>query len=499
MADILIIDDDVDTNAVLAAVAKKSGHRTKSAFTIGDGLKLSKSVSFDIILLDVYLPDGSGLDILPEIRKSESLPEVIIITGFGDPDGAELAIREGAWDYLLKPASMDNINLAINRAVEYRKSKKANARPFALKRDRIIGTSRKLNSALDRVAFAASSDANVLITGETGTGKELFSRAVHENSPRKNKRFVVVDCAALPESLVESTLFGHSKGAFTGADSQRDGLIKQADGGTLFLDEIGELTPSIQKSFLRVLQEKSFRPVRGEREVKVNFRLIAATNKDLDKMVKEKQFRSDLLFRLRAITIEVPTLRERMKDIKRLTFNYIERLCDIYGTDTKGVSPDFMNTLNAYKWPGNVRELFHTLEEALSIAGNEPILHTAHLPLRIRIQAKRDAVQATTCMEKIEKPQDFLNKMTTNNFLKFSEFKNQMERIYLERLTILTNGSRKESCRISCLSRTRLFELLKKHKLSKSLRKSMENGNHRSTVKTNTSVHEVETTNIIPN
>lgn len=477
MADILIIDDDNDANLILSKVVEKAGHRTKSAFTIIDGLKLAKSDSFDVVLLDVRLPDGSGLDLLPEIRKTEQPPEVIIITGFGDPDGAELAIREGAWDYLLKPASMEDISLAINRAVAYRKSKLEKARPVSLKRRNIIGTSKKLNLALDRVALAAASEANVLITGETGTGKELFSRAVHENSTRKKHRFVVVDCAALPESLVESTLFGHAKGAYTGADSQRDGLIKQSHQGTLFLDEIGELPPTVQKSFLRVLQEKRFRPVRGEREIQVDFRLIAATNKDLDKMVKEKRFRSDLLFRLRAITIETPPLRERMKDIKHLTQNYIEKLCNIYESDAKGISPDFLNTLNAYRWPGNVRELFHTLEEALSVAGDEPILHAAHLPLRIRIAAKRETIQQTTCSADIDNPVEFLDNMMKSNFLKISEFKNRMERIYLEKLTLLTNSNRKESCRISGLSRTRLFELLKKHELSKSLRKSAQKQN----------------------
>ncbi len=248
MADILIIDDDQLICTTLSNVVRDRGHTPTCAFTRKQGLEAAAARSFDVVFLDVRLPDGSGLDIVRGIRETPSSPEVIIITGFGDVDGAELAIKHGAWDYLEKSASIDEIILPLERALQYRTERQSKGRPTALKLEGIIGGSPKMRACLDLLAQAAASDANVLITGETGTGKELFSWAIHNNSPRAGKNFVVVDCAALPETIVESVLFGHERGAYTGADRSRHGLITQADGGTLFLDEVGELPPSIQGS-----------------------------------------------------------------------------------------------------------------------------------------------------------------------------------------------------------------------------------------------------------
>ena len=306
-------------------------------------------------MLDVRLPDGSGLEALPKIREVSYSPEVIIITGMGDPDGAELAINCGAWDYIEKPASIKQMTLPLMRTLEFREGKKAKRIPVLLKRENIIGNCPRMMEALEQLAQAASIDANVLITGETGTGKELFARAIHENSNRASGGFVMVDCTALPESLLESILFGHEKGAFTGADKSKDGLIKHADGGTLFLDEIGELPLSTQKAFLRVIQERRFRSIGGKEERRSDFRLIAATNRNLDQMVQKDLFRSDLLFRLRSFIIEVPPLRERVEDIKDLVTYYTNNFCSIYDIETKGFSPDFFDAMAKYNWPGNVR------------------------------------------------------------------------------------------------------------------------------------------------
>ncbi|RLB62102.1 MAG: sigma-54-dependent Fis family transcriptional regulator, partial [Deltaproteobacteria bacterium] len=354
MAKILIIDDEEMMCATLSTLVERKKHIATSAMTLREGIDLAASEDFDVVFLDVKMPDGNGLDALPTIEASPSNPEVIIMTGFGDPNGAELAIKCGAWDYIEKGFSIKEITLSLERALQYRKEKKEadlKRKPIRLKRENIIGSSPALNNCLDLVAQAAESDANVFITGETGTGKELFARAVYENSLRSKENFVVVDCTSLPETLVESLLFGHERGSFTGADRSQNGLVRQAHKGTLFLDEVGELPMTLQKSFLRVLQEHRFRPVGSNKEVESEFRLIAATNRDLDAMVESGEFRSDLLFRLRTFIIELPPLRERREDIKELARYHIDKFCNQYSLDSKGFSPEFLQTLMSYPWP----------------------------------------------------------------------------------------------------------------------------------------------------
>ena len=466
MSKILIIDDDMAVNELLGDVAARMGHDACSAVNAQQGLAMAEQDSFDLILLDVGLPDGDGLKILPRIRETARAPEVIIITGNGNPDAAEMAIKNGAWDYLVKPSSVDNIMLAIQRALAYHKEKSANPLPRILKRDDIIGESAGLNAVLERIAQAAASESNVLICGQTGTGKELLARAIHDNSSRSRHPFVVVDCAALPETLVESVLFGHAKGAFTGADKERQGLIQQAHGGTLFLDEVGELPLSLQKAFLRVIQERRFRPVSGQREIQVNFRLIAATNRDLETMTDQGLFRSDLLFRLRSFSIDAPPLKQRQGDIRRLTLHYVNRLCEIYDCEVKGLSNDYLDSLEQYAWPGNVRELFNTIEESISLAAGEPTLRVHHLPVRLRASITRHMVKqcvptqrGATDLDPVFPHQD--------PFPTINDFRDLMERRYLDQLLRQTQGNRKEACRISGLSRTRLFELLRKYGLAR--------------------------------
>ncbi|NNG01809.1 MAG: sigma-54-dependent Fis family transcriptional regulator [Desulfobacteraceae bacterium] len=477
MASVLIVDDDPAIADILSRIVKKLGHSSTSASDVRMGMDHLASGEFDVVLLDVFLPDGNGLEMIPGIKESHHAPEIIIITAFGDPDSAELAIKNGAWDYILKPSPTESIMLTIKRALAYRKEKQAAATPRLLRRDDIIGSSPQLTRALERVALGASTKANVLITGETGTGKELFARAIHRNSERSKRRFVVVDCASLPDSLVESTLFGHEKGAYTGADKEREGLIKQANGGTLFLDEIGELPLGSQKALLRVIQEHRFRPVSGKKEIEVDFRLISATNRNLEKMATAGEFRQDLLYRIRTFGIQTPPLRKRKQDIKKLSVFYINKLCDIYAEETKGFSSEFFESLQQHDWPGNVRELFNTLEEAMSVAGREPILYSYHLPTIIRVAAAKKTITASAASPAPDENLGSLNGLeafNSKNFLKINTFRDTMERKYLQRLTLLTNGNRKEACRISGLSRTRLFELLKKHELSKYLRKKTE-------------------------
>ena len=462
MSKILIIDDDQAMCKMLSGLVNRMGHDAVYKHTLDEGMKEGLSNPYDVVFLDVQMPDGSGLDLLPNIRETPSSPEVIIMTGFGNVDGAEIAIKNGAWDYIQKTDSPKKIILPLQRVVQYREGlKKAQKPAVALRLDGIIGESSPMKACFDLLAQAAISDANVLLTGETGTGKELFAGAIHKNSSRAPNNLVVVDCTTLPETLVENLLLGHEKGAFTGADKAREGLIKQADKGTLFLDEVGELPLSVQKGFLRVLQERRFRPLGGQREIMSDFRVIAATNRDLDEMVRRGQFRKDLLFRLQSISIALPSLRERPEDINRLAIYHITRLCERYGAGTKGFSPEFFEAIGAYDWPGNVRELFNALERALAAAHHEPTLFPNYLPMNIRIQVARTSVS-----KKAPIKHNLMGSDTSSGILpKMRDFRESVEKKYLQDLIHLTKGNIKEACRISGISRSSLYEHLKKHKI----------------------------------
>lgn len=462
MAKILIIDDDYMVCQSLSLVASRKGHQVTAVHTLGESLKKTTEETFDVVFLDVRLPDGNGLEIIPQIKKLPLAPEIIIMTGFGDPHGAELAIRNGVWDYLEKGATTKEISLSLVRALQYRKQKQTEdciSKVIDLKREEIVGNSPHLEACLEQVGQAAASEASVLITGETGTGKELFARAIHHNSCRASKNFVVVDCAALPETLIESLLFGHEKGVFTGADHSREGLILQADGGTLFLDEIGELSLTLQRAFLRVLQEHRFRPLGSNRELESRFRLVAATNRDLDKMVKNGQFRDDLLFRLRSFAIELPSLRERLEDIKPLTRHYTDLICERNCIPPKGFSPDFLRTLSSYQWPGNVRELVNTLERTVSASRQEPILFSKHLPIGLRIE-----VAQTTMKHEPSTPM-IAGRETQQNLPFLQNYRDSVlsraEKEYLQELMVISGNDISTACRMSGLSQSRLYALLK--------------------------------------
>ena len=458
MTSILLVDDDPAILKLASKYLERSGFITTCCTTLAKGKQAGYEDDYDIILLDVDMPDGNGLDDIHSFRALPSKPEVIILTGNGVVDGAAKAIREGAWTYIEKQNFIREIDLNLTRALQFRREKqKIKAIPVSLQRKHIIGTSDALQKVLNQVALAAPADAGVLITGETGTGKELFAQAVHNNSKRAKGNFVVVDCAALPENLFESLLFGHIRGAFTGADSTRDGLIKAADGGTLFLDEVGELPMEIQKKFLRVVQERSYRRIGEDTEQQSNFRLVAATNRDLDQMTRDGTFRKDLLFRLRTFTIELPPLRERMEDLRQLTRAFVGQLCDRFSMDGKGISPEFFASLACYDWPGNVRELKQVIEQAFANARPFPTLYELHLPEQLRILHTQTGLSGRTPPDQNEK---------SFSLPIWSEYKQQCEQHYLNTLIKATDGDIKESCRLSTLSRARLYELLKKHKLT---------------------------------
>jgi DNA-binding NtrC family response regulator len=452
----------------------------------------------DVVILDIRLPDGNGLDALPRIRESEHSPEVIILSGSSDPDGAELAIRSGAWSYITKPPTLNKIQLPVQRAVEYHEKKKSQKPPVLLRRESIVGESRAMQQCLELVAQAAATEANALISGETGAGKEVFARAIHDNSNRAERPFVVVDCAALPENLVESMLFGHERGAFTGADRTATGLVRQAHGGTLFLDEVGELPLTIQKAFLRVLQTRRFRPVGGAKEVESDFRLVTATNRNLEEMVHRWTFRQDLLFRLRTIAIDLPPLRDRPSDIKPLTYHFIDHLCQKKSLPRKGFSNEFLEALHGHHWPGNVRELIHALEHALAAATDDPLLQPRHLPVDIRARLARNLLEDQDSLGEQDdhpaEPRDVplasdepppgtepkpahppddgrcSHSLPENGPLPplkehRAQVLAQIERDYLERLMAQTGWDIPAACETAGLSRQRLYALLKEHGL----------------------------------
>lgn len=487
MANVLIIDDDAALCELLVTLAVHLGHNGDYATSLKQGLSMVREGVYDVVFLDVLLPDGNGLDALPDIHTLTNAPEVIIITGKGDVEGAELAITSGVWDYVSKPATSEQYLLHMKRVLQFRTEK--NASNPRLAHHNIVGSSKPVLRCMDQAAKAAESLVGVLFLGETGTGKELFARAVHDNSDRRYGPFVVVDCAAIPENLVESTLFGHERGAFTSADKTRTGLVDQANGGTLFLDEVGELPLSIQKAFLRVIQEHTFRPVGGNEERQSDFRLVAATNRDLEALVQSGRFRQDLLYRLQGFVIELPSLRQRGEDLRKLARYYLNKLAADFGIPPKDVSDEFITALYAYSWPGNVRELFNVLDQVFTSNVEASEILPIHLPVRLRITA----AQASVNQSQREKPifrvisgsggklrqQDSSRKFTapvyepalSDNIPTLKDYREdslvRAEKGYLKKLLSLVEGDMPKAAKYAGLSVSRLYALLRKYGIKK--------------------------------
>ena len=463
MGKVLIIDDDPVYAKMLLRQLTVLGHESARAASIKEGLTLAETFCPDVIFLDVNLPDGSGLTAIGPLKGLPEQPEIVIITGNSNSNGAELAVRSGAWSYIPKQGTMSDLVLPLANVLEYRLQKRA-AAPRALDLGEMIGKSSVMKECFDSMAQAAGSDANVLITGESGTGKELCAWAIHNNSRRKQKSFVVVDCAALPENLVESMLFGHRKGAFTGASENRIGLLEQANGGTLFLDEVGELPLIVQKAFLRAIQERRFRPVGADREVDSDFRLVAATNRTLDQMGRDGLFREDLLFRLRALAIHLPPLRERAGDPREIAQVVVAKICERAAIDAKGISAEFFAALAVYPWPGNVRELIHAMEHAVAVAGPQQTLYSNCLPTEIRVHAARAIANFG---QSIPADDGSRRDLPLPNLQPFQQFRETTTKNYLKSLMAVTGGNIDEACHISGLSRAHLYTLLKEHSVSR--------------------------------
>ncbi len=392
---ILLADDEPNIIRLLSAVLKDEGYEIKTAANPNDTKKLVESWKPDLVLLDLVFKgyEENGMDVLRYIKKIDPYVQVVIITGYGSINSAVEAIKLGAYDYLTKPLKLEEINLITKRALEARRVKLENIelkkeveRYKALIFPDIIGKDEKFLRALQTAKTVAKSDVNVLITGESGTGKELIANAIHKMSKRAGGPFVAVNIGAIPEDLVESELFGHVKGSFTGAYKNKIGLFEQAHEGTIFLDEIAEASPRIQVKLLRVLQEGEFFPVGSEKMKKVDVRVIAATNKNLEELMRKGEFREDLYYRLNVVRINLPPLRERKSDIPLLVNYFLKRMELKYGMGSKTITSRVLNIFMQYDWPGNVRELENTIE-SMYIMSPGDVIDVDVLPDNIRDKA----------------------------------------------------------------------------------------------------------------
>ncbi|MBF0284193.1 MAG: sigma-54-dependent Fis family transcriptional regulator [Magnetococcales bacterium] len=388
MADLLIVDDERNLRELLALSLSQEGHRVMKAAHGTEALRLLDEQPCDLVITDLKLPDMSGLEVLRHARRAAPERPVLLITAYASTETAVTAIKEGAFEYLEKPFRMEDLHLLVLRALEQGALKQENVqlkRALGAKED-LSGLSARgpaMKKVMELVERAARTDATVLITGESGTGKEVAARAVHRLSARGSKPFVAINCGAIPENLMESELFGHAKGAFSGAVASRKGVFVEADGGTLLLDEIGEMTPVTQVKLLRALQERTIRPVGGSGERPVDVRVIATTNRDLVRAVAEQRFREDLFYRINVINLHLPPLRERKEEIPDLASRFLASCAQRHHLPARRLEPEAMECLMQYDFPGNVRELENLIEGAASLAAGE-ILGVESLPERLR-------------------------------------------------------------------------------------------------------------------
>jgi len=401
---ILVVDDEPIVCESCKRILDEEGYEVDVAFSGQEAFEKMKRDTYDIVITDLKMPGIDGMEVLKTFRSEYPETMVIMITGFSTVETAVEAMKLGAFDYIPKPFTPDEVSLVVKKAIErksllleniYLRSELQEKYGF----HNIVGKSKKMQEVYRTIVKVAPTDRTVMIYGQTGTGKELVARAIHYNSPRKDKPFVPVDCAVLAENLLESELFGHVRGSFTGAVTTKPGLFEVAEGGTVFLDEIGNISLSIQAKLLRVLQEREFTPVGGTTPKKVDIRIIAATNKDLEKMIKEETFRDDLYYRLNIVPITLPGLKERQEDIPMLAMHFLNKYAEEMGKSIKGFTPAAMEKLVRYAWPGNVRELENIIERTIVMIEGE-MVQPEHLPLPLE---KADAeVQVPETSEELK-------------------------------------------------------------------------------------------------
>ncbi len=458
---ILLVDDDKNIRETLGLVLRKEGYDVVVVSSSKEAIEENKKSQFTLLITDLKLPDIDGVQLISAVRKTNPETLAIIITAHAGLESAIRAIRLGAYDYIQKPFKMEEILLTVKRALQHAELLRQNV---YLKRelkdkyhpDNIVGTTPGMLRTFDLIRKVAGTNVTVLIRGESGTGKELAARAIHHMSQRGNGKFVPLSCGALPETLLESELFGYEKGAFTGAVSRKPGLFEMADGGTLFLDEIGDLSPSTQIKVLRVLQEREFQPVGGVKQIKVDIRLISATNKDLEKAAKDGKFREDLYYRLNVVTIELPPLRERKDDIPLLVQHFLKQFSKSSQNlprgstgsfaSSKTVSKPAMALLTNYSWPGNVRELENVLERAM-VLGTGDTITPEDLPEGLVV----DELARTN--QSIVEP------------LNFKKARDEFEEQFLRKILDICGGNISEAARKSGISRRYFHQKIKKYKI----------------------------------
>ena len=425
LGSLLLVEDDQDVREVLAENLSRSGYRIETSGSCGDAIGQLRRHAFDVVLCDVHLPDGDGLSVLRWCRQRQDAPAVILLTGYGTIETAVEAMRSGADDFLTKPLHDGDLQQCLKRVLSHRidathelSPDPACAQPplgldkvdldQTASHDRpagaLIGGDPRMSQLMELVDTVAPTSTTVLIQGESGTGKTLTARAIHDRSPRSRGPFVEVSCGALSETLLESELFGHVAGAFTGAVSDRPGRFRQADGGTLFLDEIDTASPALQVRLLRAIQDREFEPVGGGRTERVDVRLIVATNKDLDALVHDGAFREDLYYRVNVITLTQPPLRERVGDIPLLVEAFRERFNEEQGRDVLGVEPEALQRMAAYRWPGNVRELVNVVERAVVLCRGE-VIRCDDLPEAIRREGQDLAASQSRLKQAMADPE----------------------------------------------------------------------------------------------
>jgi two-component system response regulator HydG len=447
---VLVVEDDEQALRAVRALLAAYGFKAICASSGAEAMQLIELQVSDIdcVLTDLYMPGVSGMDLLMHIRQVHPELPVVVATGHADVPSAVTAIREGAFDFQLKPLTPDTLTLALGRAIEHRRLKDRNRyleqRLEVSQRFRgIIGSSPAMRHVFELVANVAAAEATVLITGESGTGKELVARSLHDHSPRAARGFVAINCGALTETLLESELFGHERGAFTGADSKRRGLFEEANGGTLFLDEVGELTPSTQVRLLRVLQERCVRPVGSNQARPIDVRVLAATNRDLQKEVREKRFREDLFYRLNVVSIELPPLRARGEDMLLIAHHLLGKHGSRLGKPGLRFSPDALEAMTAYEFPGNIRELENAIERAV-IMTVDSVVELSALPSQFR-----PAVSRSRFRPSLDLP--------------FNEARNRFERGYLDQVLEESGGNLSAAARKSGMDRSNFRRLLDRH------------------------------------
>jgi two-component system, NtrC family, response regulator AtoC len=458
---ILVVDDEQDLRQAIVEMLTVDGFEVHGVASAEQALELLSQTPFDVLIADNNLPGKSGLELLEETLSR--YPELvgIIITGFGTIETAVQAIKKGAYNYLSKPFKMVELSIMVRKALkertlrfenQYLRSQLKSKYAF----DNIIGTGKSMARIFELIDSVAGLSSTVLIQGETGTGKELIAKAIHFNSPRKDQKMVSINCGAIPENLLESELFGHVKGAFTGAVQNRVGRFEQGNNGTIFLDEVGNMPLALQVKLLRVLQEREFERVGGNTSVKVDVRIIAATSSNLEQMVNEGTFREDLYYRLNVIPIHIPALRDRREDIPLLIQRFIAQFCETHKLEMKTVSPPVMKALMAYDWPGNVRQLENIVERMVALTGNRTAILPGDLPDEIQ-SADSFTTNGGTIFEIPEEGINFTNIVI------------DMERELIVQGLRKANGNKKLAAKLLNLKRTTLIEKIKRIGLGSSM------------------------------